>query len=77
MRNQVNIAVVIGSAVPKSLREAGKKACWVVLVNGEQRSTAFATRMEAQACGAAWLAQLNASHDALHHRVRAPDAIAR
>ncbi len=58
MRNQVDIAVMIGSGVPKGMREAGQKACWVVLVNGERRGTAFATREEAIECQAAWQQQL-------------------
>ena len=61
MRNQVDIAVMIGSGVPKGMREAGQKACWVVLVNGEQRGTAFSTRAEAEECQSAWLAQLSAN----------------
>ena len=61
MRNQVDIAVMIGSGVPKGMREAGQKACWVVLVNGEQRGTAFSTRAEAQECQSAWLAPLSAN----------------
>ena len=60
MSNQVDVAVMIGSGVPKSLRDTGQKACWVVLVNGEQRGTAFSSRPEAEECRAAWLAQLNA-----------------
>mgnify|MGYP003365839291 FL=1 len=60
MRNQVDIAVMIGSGVPKGMREAGQTACWVVRVNGEQRGTAFSTRAEAQECQSAWLAQLSA-----------------
>ena len=43
MTNQVDVAVMIGSGVPKSLRALGQKACWVVLVNGEQRGTATST----------------------------------
>ena len=61
MSNQVDVAVMIGSGVPKSLRDTGQKACWVVLVNGEQRGTAFSTRAEAQECQSAWLAQLSAN----------------
>lgn len=64
MPYQVDVAVMIGSGVPKSLREAGQKACWVVLVNGEQRGTAFSTRLEAEECRAAWLAQLGGQHRA-------------
>ena len=61
MRNQVDIAVMIGSGVPKGMRDAGQKACWVVLVNGEQRGTAFSTRAEAEESQSAWLAQLSAN----------------
>ena len=61
MRNQVDIAVMIGSGVPKCMRDAGQKACWVVLVNGEQRGTAFSTRAEAEECQSVWLAQLSAN----------------
>ena len=61
MRNKVDIAVMIGSGVPKGMREAGQKACWVVLVNGEQRGTAISTRADAQECQSAWLAQLSAN----------------
>lgn len=65
MSNQVDVAVMIGSGVPKSLRDMGQKACWVVLVNGEQRGTAFSSRVEAQECRAAWLEQLSTSQSAL------------
>lgn len=58
MHSKVDVAVMIGSGVPASLRALGRKACWVVLVNGEQRGTAFASRVEAEECRQAWLAQL-------------------
>lgn len=35
------------------------RVCWVVLVNGERRGTAFASRDEAHACRAAWLAEFD------------------
>ncbi|MDD2061205.1 hypothetical protein N5D52_19610 [Pseudomonas sp. GD03860] len=60
MHSQVDVAVMIGSGVPQSLQVLGKRICWVVLVNGERRGTAFASRTEAQECRAAWLEQLNA-----------------
>jgi len=63
MPNQVDVAVMIGSGVPKGLRETGQKVCWVVLVNGEQRGTAFSNRPEAEECRAAWLAQLGTGHE--------------
>ena len=63
MPNQVDVAVMIGSGVPKGLRETGQKVCWVVLVNGEQRGTAFPNRPEAEECRAAWLAQLGTGHE--------------
>ncbi|MFK0089896.1 hypothetical protein ACIQUS_21695 [Pseudomonas sp. NPDC090755] len=58
MQSQVDVAVMIGSGVPLSLQAMGKRVCWVVLVNGERRGTAFASRSEAQECRAAWLEQL-------------------
>jgi hypothetical protein len=67
MQSRVDVAVMIGSGVPASLRSLGKRACWVVLLNGERRGTAFSSREEAQECRAAWLAQLNAeTPDSLH-----------
>ena len=67
MQSKVDVAVMIGSGVPANLRSMGCKVCWVVLLNGERRGTAFSTRDEAQECRAAWLAQLNAeSHGSLH-----------
>jgi hypothetical protein len=67
MQSRVDVAVMIGSGVPASLRSLGKRACWVVLLNGERRGTAFSSREEAQECRAAWLAQLNAkTSDSLH-----------
>ena len=67
MQSKVNVAVMIGSGVPASLRAMGQSVCWVVLLNGERRGTAFASRNEAEACRAAWLAQLNAdSPGSLH-----------
>ncbi len=67
MQNKVDVAVMIGSGVPQTLRELGQKACWVVLLNGEQRGTAFASRDEAEECRAAWLALLRLEQsDSLH-----------
>ena len=60
MQTQVDVAVMIGSGVPASLQAIGKRVCWVVLVNGERRGTAFASRAEAVECREAWLAQLAA-----------------
>ncbi|MFP3515169.1 hypothetical protein SB766_03040 [Pseudomonas sp. SIMBA_077] len=61
MSKQVDVAVMIGTGVPENLRALGRKVCWVVLVNGEQRGTAFSSRVEAQECRSAWLAQLSAN----------------
>ncbi|WP_460135668.1 hypothetical protein [Pseudomonas sp. S1_E04] len=58
MQNKVDVAVMIGSGVPETLRALGQKVCWVVLLDGEQRGTAFASRDAAQECRAAWLALL-------------------
>lgn len=67
MQSRVDVAVMIGSGVPASLRALGQRVCWVVLVNGERRGTAFSSRDEAQECKAAWLAQLSAeAPDSLH-----------
>lgn len=67
MQNKVDVAVMIGSGVPEALRSLGQKACWVVLLNGEQRGTAFASRDEAQECKAAWEALLRLEQsDSLH-----------
>lgn len=60
MGSRVDVAVMIGSGVPASLQAVGARVCWVVLVNGERRGTAFASRNEALECRAAWLAQLHA-----------------
>ncbi|PHN22131.1 hypothetical protein [Pseudomonas sp. ICMP 460] len=67
MQNKVDVAVMIGSGVPQALRALGQKACWVVLLNGEQRGTAFASRDEAEECRTAWesMMQLEQS-DSLH-----------
>ncbi|EPJ91303.1 MULTISPECIES: hypothetical protein [Pseudomonas] len=70
MSNRVDVAVMIGSGVPKGLRAAGQKACWVVLVNGEQRGTAFSSRLEAEECRTAWMAQLSATQCAMHVRAQ-------
>ncbi len=56
--SRVDVAVMIGSGVPATLQALGKRICWVVLVNGERRGTAFATRAEALECQAAWQQQL-------------------
>lgn len=61
MQGKVDVAVMIGSGVPATLRAMGQSVCWVVLLNGERRGTAFASRDEAEECRAAWLAQLNAA----------------
>ncbi|POA19939.1 hypothetical protein C1886_10590 [Pseudomonas sp. FW300-N1A1] len=62
MQCKVDVAVMIGSGVPAGLRAMGQRVCWVVLLNGEQRGTAFSSRSEAQECQAAWLAQLGVSN---------------
>jgi hypothetical protein len=67
MQGKVDVAVMIGSGVPEGLRAMGRNVCWVVLLNGERRGTAFSSRDEAEECKAAWLAQLNAeAPDSLH-----------
>ncbi|MCY1259916.1 hypothetical protein D9M68_24500 [compost metagenome] len=67
MQGKVDVAVMIGSGVPANLRSMGRKVCWVVLLNGERRGTAFSSRDEAEECKAAWLAQLSAeSPGSLH-----------
>jgi hypothetical protein len=58
MNSRVDVAVMIGSGVPATLQALGRRVCWVVLVNGERRGTAYATRGEALECQAAWLKQL-------------------
>lgn len=58
MNSRVDVAVMIGSGVPATLRALSKPICWVVLVNGERRGTPFATREEALECQAAWQQQL-------------------
>ena len=70
MSNRVDVAVMIGSGVPTGLRAMGQKVCWVVLVNGEQRGTAFSSRLEAEECRAAWLAQLSANACAMQVRAQ-------
>lgn len=64
MNSQVNVAVMIGSGVPTGMQIQGKRVCWVVLVNGERRGTAFASRGEALECQAAWLELLQRGHAA-------------
>lgn len=67
MQCRVDVAVMIGSGVPEGLRAMGQGVCWVVLLNGERRGTAFASRDEAEECKAAWLAELQAkAGDSLH-----------
>ncbi|QXH55070.1 hypothetical protein [Pseudomonas maumuensis] len=58
MNSRVDVAVMIGTGVPQSMQASGNRVCWVVLVDGERRGTAFASRAEALECQAAWLAQL-------------------
>jgi hypothetical protein len=64
MNSRVDVAVMIGSGVPAGLQALGKRVCWVVLVNGERRGTAFATRREAMECQAAWLQIMQDGHAA-------------
>jgi len=64
MNSRVDVAVMIGSGVPANLQALGKRVCWVVLVNGERRGTAFATRGEAMECQAAWLQLMQEDHAA-------------
>ena len=58
MQSKIDVAVMIGSGVPASLRALGQSVCWVVLLNGERRGTAFSSRVEAEECKAAWIAQM-------------------
>ena len=58
MHSRVDVAVMIGSSGPATMQALGRSVCWVVLVNGERRGTAFATREEALECQAAWQQQL-------------------
>ncbi|MCO7520339.1 MULTISPECIES: hypothetical protein [unclassified Pseudomonas] len=62
MNSRVDVAVMIGSGVPRSFQAVGRRLCWVVLVDGERRGTAFASRDEALECQAAWQAQLARCH---------------
>ena len=48
MHNKVDVAVMIGSGVPASLRALGQSICWGVLLNGELRGTAYSSRYEAE-----------------------------
>ncbi|OWQ37016.1 hypothetical protein [Pseudomonas sp. DrBHI1] len=64
MTSRVDVAVMIGSSVPRSLQALGIRVCWVVLVDGERRGTAFASRDEALECQAAWQQQVDRSHAA-------------
>ncbi|WP_060512754.1 hypothetical protein [Pseudomonas sp. NBRC 111124] len=64
MNSRVDVAVMIGSGVPANMQALGKRVCWVVLVNGERRGTAFATRGEAMECKAAWLQIMDEGHAA-------------
>jgi hypothetical protein len=59
MHSNIDVAVMIGLGVPQSFRDRGQRVCWVVLINGERRGTAFSTRAEAEECRNAWLQQLN------------------
>lgn len=59
MQSKIDVAVMIGSGVPASLRALGQSVCWVVLLNGERRGTAFSSRVEAEECKAAWIAQMH------------------
>jgi hypothetical protein len=58
MHSKIDVAVMIGLGVPPSFRDRGQRVCWVVLINGEQRGTAFSSRAEAEECRSAWMRQL-------------------
>ncbi|WP_285424464.1 hypothetical protein [Pseudomonas sp. efr-133-TYG-103a] len=58
MRSNIDIAAMIGQGVPPSFRKRGLRVCWVVLINGEPRGTAFESRAEAEECRSAWMRQL-------------------
>ena len=70
MQCKVDVAVMIGSGVPAGMRAQGKRVCWVVLINGEQRGTAFSSRSEAQECKSAWLTQLSGEQPARFRQAR-------
>lgn len=67
MQSKVDVAVMIGTGVPATLRALGQSVCWIVLLNGEQRGTAFTSRDEAEECKAAWQAQLDAERSGSLH----------
>ena len=64
MSVRVDIAARIGSAVPSLFREAGKLACWVVLIEGQDHSGPFDSRAEAEASLQAWREALNPASSA-------------
>ncbi|PYB76219.1 MULTISPECIES: hypothetical protein [Pseudomonas] len=64
MNSQVDVAVMIGTGVPRSMQALGNRVCWVVLVDGERRGTAFASRAEALECRDAWLDLLDSCNAA-------------
>lgn len=59
MHSKLDVAVMIGTGVPPSIVAMGQRICWVVLLNGERRGTAFASRDDAEECRSAWAAELS------------------
>lgn len=58
MHSRVNVAALVGSAVPAQLRLLGVHVCWAVLVDGETVAPAFEQREQAEACQRHWQARL-------------------
>ncbi|MFF7709439.1 hypothetical protein [Pseudomonas sp. NPDC007930] len=58
MGSRVDIAALVGSAVPAHLRREGVLMCWRVLVDGEAAQGTFTNRADAEACQRGWQVRL-------------------
>ncbi|MFG9967759.1 hypothetical protein ACG3QT_19355 [Pseudomonas paraeruginosa] len=58
--SRIEVAVLVGTSVPESLRSKGLLACWILLVDGAMWAGPFASRDEAEALKGTWELELAA-----------------
>ena len=52
--SRIEVAVLVGTSVPESLRSKGLLACWILMVDGAMWAGPFTSRVEAEALKGTW-----------------------
>ncbi|MFO6082933.1 hypothetical protein, partial [Pseudomonas aeruginosa] len=52
--SRIEVAVLVGTSVPESLRSKGLLACWILMVDGAMWAGPFTSRDEAEALKGTW-----------------------